>query len=74
MRAVDGELNRLGEGRREEVRRGDGDERHEVDAVRIAVDPASGGLERKPGLAHPARSDEREQAADGVIEQPVDGF
>src|SRR5690348_17716048 len=38
VRSVDGELNRLGEDRREEVRRGDGRERHEVDAVRIAVD------------------------------------
>src|SRR5437870_11655755 len=72
VHGVDGELDRLGEGRREEVRRRDSGERDKVDAVWIAIDPASGGLERKPGLARPARSNEREQAAAGVIEQPVD--
>ena len=74
VRAVDGELDRLGEGGREEVRRGDGGERDEVDAVRVAVDAASGGLEGEPGLARPARPDEREQAASGVLQQPVDRF
>ena len=74
VRAVDGELDRLGEGGREEVRRGDGGERDEVDAVRVAVDAASGGLEGEPGLARPARPDEREQAAVRVLQQPVDRF
>ena len=74
VRAVDGELDRLGDGRREEVRRGDGGERDEVDAVRVAVDAASGGLEREPRLAGPARADEREQAALRVLQQPVDRF
>ena len=74
VHAVEGELDRLGEGGREEVRRRDGRERYEVDAVRVAVDAASGGLEREPGLARSARSDEREQAAFGVLQQPVDRF
>src|SRR5439155_16317042 len=74
VRAVDGELDRLGEGRREEVRRGDGGERDEVDAVRVAVDAASGGLEGEPGLAGPARPNEREEATLGVLQQPVDLF
>ena len=74
VRAVDGELDRVGEGGREELRRGDGGERDEVDAVRVAVDPAGGGLEGEPGLARPARPDEREQAAAGVLQQPVDRF
>ena len=74
VRAVDGELDRLGEGGREEVRRGDGGERDEVDAVRVAVDAASGGLEGEPGLARPARPDEREQAAVWILQQPVDRF
>ena len=74
VHAVEGELDRLGEGGREEVRRRDGRERYEVDAVRVAVDAASGGLEREPGLAGSARSDEREQAALGVLQQPVDRF
>ena len=74
VRAVDGELDRLGDGRREELRRGDGGERDEVDAVRVAVDPASGGLEREPRLARSARADEREQAAAGILQQPVDRF
>ena len=63
VHAVDGELDRLGEGGREEVRRGDGGERDEVDAVRVAVDAPRGSLEGEPGLARPARPDEREQAA-----------
>ena len=74
VRAVDGELDRLGEGGREEVRRGDGGERDEVDAVRVAVDAARGGLEGEPGLARPARPDEREQAAVRILQQPVDLF
>ena len=74
VRAVDGELDRLGDGRREEVRRGDGGERDEVDAVWVAVDAASGGLQGEPGLAGPARADKREQAAPRVIQQPVDRF
>ena len=74
VRAVDGELDRLGEGGREEVRRGDGGERDEVDAVRVAVDAASGDLEGEPGLARPAWPDQREQAASGVLQQPVDRF
>ncbi len=74
VHAVEGELDRLGEGGREEVRRGDGGERDEVDAVRVAVDAASGGLEGKPGLARSARPDEREQAAFRVLQQPVDRF
>ena len=74
VRAVDGELDRLGDGRREEVRRGDGGERDEVDAVWVAVDAASGGLQGEPGLAGPARADKREQAASRVIQQPVDRF
>ena len=45
-----------------------------MDAVRVAVDAASGGLEGEPGLARSARPDEREQAAVGVIQQPVDRF
>jgi hypothetical protein len=63
VRAVDGELDRLGEGRREEIRRGDGRERDEVHAVRVALDPARGGLERESASSRPARPDEREQAA-----------
>ena len=74
VRAVEGELDRLGEGGREEVRRGDGRERDEVDAVRVAVDAARGGLEGEPGLARAARPDEREQAALGILQQPVDRF
>ena len=70
--AVDGELDRFREGGREELGRRDGDERDEVDAVRVAVDAAGGGLEGEPGLARPARPHEREQAAVGVFEQPVD--
>src|SRR4029077_14198776 len=38
VHGVDGELERLGEGRRKEVRRGDGGQRDKVDTVRIAVD------------------------------------
>ena len=72
VRAVDGELDRLRKGGREEVRRGDGGERDEVDAVLVAVDAASGGLQGEPGLAGPARADKREQAASRVIQQPVD--
>ena len=74
MRAVDRELNRLGKGGREEVRRRDRGERDEVNAVRVAVDPAGGGLEGEPGLTRPARPHKREQAAGGVLQQPVDRF
>src|SRR5262245_4984980 len=74
MHGGDCELNRLCEGGCEEVRRGDGGERDEVDAVRIAVDAPSRGLEGEPGLARSAGSDERQQAAARVIEQPVDRF
>ena len=38
----------------------------------VAIDPARGGLERKSRLARPARPDEREQTAVGILEQPVD--
>src|SRR5690349_17478877 len=72
MCTVDGELDRLGESGREELRRGDGGERDEVDAVQIAGDAPSGGLESESGLARAARSDERQQAALRVIQQPVD--
>ena len=41
-------------------------------AVRVALDPARGGLERESRLARTARPDEREQAAVGILEQPVD--
>src|ERR687887_1025374 len=74
VRPVDGELNRLGEGGRKELRRGDGGERDEVDAVRIAVDAASGGLESESCLARSTRPDERQQAASRVLQQPVDRF
>ena len=74
VRAAEGELERLGEGGREQLRRGDGGERDEVDAVRVAGDAPGGGLEGKPRLARPARPDEREQAAAGVLQQPVDRF
>src|SRR6266446_7020138 len=74
VRAVDGELDRLGKGGREEVRRRDGGERDEMDAVLVPVDPASGRLEREPRLARSARPNEREQATIGVLQQPVDRF
>ena len=74
VRAIDGELDRLGESRRQKIRGGDGGERDEVDAVRVAVDPTRGGLEGEPGFAGPARSHEREQADLGVLQQPVDRF
>ena len=74
VRAVDRELNRLGKGGREEVRRSDRGERDEVNAVRVAVDPAGGGREGEPGLTRPARPHKREQAAGGVLQQPVDRF
>ena len=70
--AVHRELDRLGNRRRQELRRRHRDERDEVHAVRVALDPARGGLERKSRLARPARPDEREQAAVGILEQPVD--
>ena len=70
--AVHRELDRLGNRRRQELRRGHRDERDEVHAVRVAFDPARGGLERESRLARPARADEREQAAVGILEQPVD--
>ena len=71
-RAVRSELNRLRNRRRQELRRHHRDERDEVDAVRVALDPACGRLEREPGLTRSARADEREQAAVGILEQPVD--
>src|SRR6476660_5444981 len=43
-----------------------------MDAVRVAVDAPSGGLECQPGLARSARTDEREQATAGVLQQPLD--
>ena len=70
--AVHRELDRLGNRRRQELRRRHRDERDEVHAVRVALDPARGGLERESRLARPARPDEREQAAVGILEQPVD--
>ena len=70
--AAQGELDRLGDGGREKLRRRHGGERDEVDAVRVAVDPARGGLEREPRLAGSARPDERQQAAVRILEQPVD--
>ena len=70
--AVHRELDRLGNRRRQELRRCHRDERDEVHAVRVALDPARGGLERESRLARPARPDEREQAAVGILEQPVD--
>ena len=72
VHGIDGELNRLGDYGREKLWRSDGDERDEVDAVRIAVDAASGGLEGQPGLARPARPHEREQAAVRIPKQAVD--
>src|SRR3954470_12491825 len=72
VHGVDGELDRFGDRRREQLWRGDGDERDEVDALRIAVEAASRGLERQPGLARPARPQEREQAAVWLLEQLVD--
>src|SRR6187401_1157792 len=70
--AVYGELNRLGNGRSEELCRGNRDERDEVHAMGVALDPARGGLERESRLARPARPDECEQTAVGISEQPVD--
>ena len=70
--AVHRELDRLGNRRRQELRRRHRDEGNEVHAVRVALDPARGGLERESRLARPARPDEREQAAVGILEQPVD--
>ena len=58
MRVVDLELQALGDGGREQIRCRDTDERNEVDAVLIAVDPASGCLERQPRLADAARPDQ----------------
>ena len=72
MGAIDRELDRLGNRRRQELRRRHRDERDEVHTVGVAFDPARGGLERESGLARPARPDEREQAAVGILEQPVD--
>ncbi len=52
--AVDGELDSLGDGRREEApAQATDDERHEVHAVRVALDPPSRRLEREPRLADP---------------------
>ena len=70
--AVHRELDRLRNRRRKQLRRCHRNERDEVHAVRVALDPARGGLERKPGLARTARPDEREQTTVGLLEQPVD--
>ncbi len=43
-----------------------------MDAVRVPVDATCGGLEGEPCLAGSSGSDEREQAAVGVVEQAVD--
>jgi hypothetical protein len=72
VHGVDGELNRLGDRRREEVRLGDGGEGDEVNPMRIAIAAPSGGFEREPGLTRAARPDKGDQAAFGVIEQAVD--
>ncbi len=72
VRVVDLELQALGDGGREQVRCRDTDERNEVDTVLIAVDPASGCLERQSRLADTARPDQRQQAAVGLVEHAID--
>jgi len=72
VRAVHRELDRLGDSRRQELGRRHRDERDEMHAVRVALDPAGGSLEREPRLARAARPDESEQVAAGILEQPVD--
>ena len=60
VRAVDLELQTLGDGGREQIRCRDTDEWNEVDAVLIAIDPASGCFERQSRLADTARPDQRQ--------------
>src|SRR4051794_10204736 len=70
--AVDGELDRLGNRWSEELCRGNRDERDKVHAMRVALDPARGRLERESRLSRPARPDECQQTASGISEQPID--
>ncbi len=72
MRVVDLELQALGDGGREQIGCRDTDERNEVDTVLVAVDPASGCLERQSRLADTARPDECQQAAVGLVEHAID--
>ena len=72
VNSVNVELERLGYRRHQELRRRHRDEGDEVHAVWIALDPAPCSLEREPRLACTARSYERQQAAVGILEQPVD--
>jgi len=70
--AVHCELDRLGDGRRQELGRRHRDERDEVHAVGVAFDPPPRSLERESRLARTSRPDEREQVAVRIFEQPVD--
>jgi hypothetical protein len=72
VRIVELELQALGDGGREQIGCRDADQRNEVDTVLIAIDPASGRLERQSGLADTARPDQRQQAAVGLVEHAVD--
>jgi len=56
-------VERLGDGGRNEVGIADGCQRHQEDAVAKRVTHVGGGLEGQSGLAGPARTGEREQAA-----------
>jgi hypothetical protein len=72
VRTVNLKLQALGDRRREQVGCRNADERNEVDAVLIPVDPASRGLERQSRLADATRPDERQQAAVGLVEHATD--
>ena len=72
MRAVHRELDRLGDSRCQELGRRHRDKRDEVHAVRVALDPSGGSLERESRLARTARPDECEQVAARILEQPFD--
>ncbi len=72
VRTVNLKLQALGDRRREQVGCRNADERDEVNTVLIAVDPASGCLERQSRLADAARPDECQHAAVGLVEHATD--
>ena len=72
MRAVDLELQALSDRGREQVGSRDTNERNEVHAVLITVDPASRRLERQSRLTDAARPHQRQQAAVGLVEHALD--
>ena len=72
VRVVDLELQALGDSGREQVRCRDTDERDEVNAVLIAVDPPSSCLERQSRLTDTARPDQRQQTAVRLVEHAID--